>query len=163
MSLKEYKTLPTNEVIAGVIKVLETVPRVVLPVRGTSMLPFIIGDVDSVELVKTQSVEVGDVVLAWINGSRYVIHRVIKVDGDDVQLMGDGNLGGDEHCKISDVVAKAEYVISPSGRRAYLYSPWRVRASRFWWKIKPVRRWILAIYRRTILKYKIHKSHRSHG
>ena len=40
-----HKTLPTNEVIAGVIKALETVPRVVLPVRGTSMLPFIIGDV----------------------------------------------------------------------------------------------------------------------
>ena len=64
-----HKTLPTNEVIAGVIKALEAVPRVVLPVRGTSMLPFIIGDVDSVELVKTQSVEVGDVILAWINGA----------------------------------------------------------------------------------------------
>lgn len=157
MNLKENKTLPTNEVIAGVITALETVPRVVLPVRGTSMLPFIIGDVDSVELVKTQSVEVGDVILAWINGSRYVVHRVIKVDGDNVQLMGDGNLGGDERCKVSDVVARAEYVISPNGRRAYLYSPWRVRASRFWWKIKPVRRWILAIYRRTVLRYKLAK------
>lgn len=157
MNLKENKTLPTNEVISGVITALETVPRVVLPVRGTSMLPFIIGDVDSVELVKTQSVEVGDVILAWINGSRYVVHRVIKVDGDNVQLMGDGNLGGVEHCKISDVVARAEYVISPNGRRAYLYSPWRVRASRFWWKIKPVRRWILAIYRRTVLRYKLAK------
>ena len=159
MSLKEHKTLPTNEIIAGVIKVLETVPRVVLPVKGTSMLPFIIGDVDSVELVKTDRVEVGDVILAWINGSRYVVHRVIKVDGDNVQLMGDGNLSGDEYCKISDVVAKAEYVVSPSGRRAYLYSPWRVRASRFWWKIKPLRRWILAVYRRTILKYKIYHKH----
>ena len=157
MEHKIHKTLPTNEVIAGVIKTLETVPRVVLPVRGTSMLPFIIGDVDSVELVKTDSVEVGDVILAWINGCRYVIHRVIKVDGDNVQLMGDGNLGGEEHCKMSDVAAKAEYVISPNGRRAYLYSPWRVRASRFWWKIKPVRRWILAVYRRTVLKYKLAK------
>ena len=99
----------------------------------------------------------GDVILAWINGSRYVVHRVIKVDGDDVQLMGDGNLSGNEFCKISDVVAKAEYVVSPNGRRAYLYSPWRVRASRSWWKIKPVRRWILAIYRRTVLKYKLAK------
>ena len=157
MEHKMHKTLPTNDVIAGVIKALETVPRVVLPVRGTSMLPFIIGDVDSVELVKTDSVEVGDVILAWINGCRYVIHRVIKVDGDNVQLMGDGNLGGDEHCKMSEVAAKAEYVISPSGRRAYLYSPWRVRASRFWWKIKPIRRWILAVYRRTVLKYKLAK------
>ena len=163
MEHKEVKTLPNNDVIAGVITALETVPRVILPVRGISMLPFIIGDLDSVELVKPQLVEVGDVVLAWINNSRYVVHRVIKIDGDNVQLMGDGNLSANEFCKISDVVAKAEYVVSPSGRRAYLYSPWRVRASRFWWKIKPVRRWILAIYRRTILKYKIHKSHRSHG
>ena len=155
-----HKTLPTNDVIAGVIKALETVPRVVLPVRGTSMLPFIIGDVDSVELVKTDSVEVGDVILAWINGCRYVIHRVIKVDGDDVQLMGDGNLGGDEHCKMSEVTAKAEYVISPSGRRAYLYSPWRVRASRLWWKIKPIRRWILAVYKRTVLKWKLRGARR---
>ena len=157
---KTYKTLNTNDVIAGVITALETVQRVVLPVRGYSMLPFIVGDVDSVELVKTKSVKVGDVILAWINGCRYVVHRVINVDGDDVQLMGDGNLGGDEHCKMSDVVARADYVISPNGRRAYLYSPGRVRASRFWWKIKPLRRWILAIYRRTVLKYKlIHKGH----
>ena len=153
----EHKILPNNEVIAGVINALESIPRVVLPVRGYSMLPFIIGDVDSVELVKPEKVEVGDVVLAWINDCRYVVHRVIKVDGDDVQLMGDGNLGGDEHCKISDVAAKAEYVVSPNGRRAYLYSPWRVRASRLWWKIKPVRRWILAIYRRTVLRYKLTK------
>ena len=169
----EHKILPNNEVIAGVINALESIPRVVLPVRGYSMLPFIIGDVDSVELVKpekvevgdvdsvelvkTQSVEVGDVILAWINGSRYVVHRVIKVDGDNVQLMGDGNLGGDEHCKISDVAAKAEYVVSPNGKRTYLYSPGQIRASRLWWKIKPVRRWILAIYRRTVLKWKIKK------
>ena len=153
----EHKILPNNEVIAGVINALESIPRVVLPVRGYSMLPFIIGDVNSVELVKPEKVEVGDVVLAWINDCRYVVHRVIKVDGDNVQLMGDGNLGGDEHCKISDVAAKAEYVVSPNGKRKYLYSPGQIRASRLWWKIKPVRRWILAIYRRTVLKWKIKK------
>ena len=160
MECKEHKTLPNNDVIAGVITALDTVPRVVLPVRGYSMLPFIVGDVDSVELVKPGLIEVGDVVLAWINGSRYVIHRVIKIDGDNLQLMGDGNLGGDERCKVSDVVAKAEYVVHPDGKRKYLYSPGMVRASRLWWMIKPLRRWILAIYRRTVLKYKlIHKGH----
>lgn len=160
MEHKEQKTLPNNDVIAGVITALETVPRVILPVRGTSMLPFIIGDLDSVELVKPLLIEVGDVILARINGSHYVIHRVIKIDGDNLQLMGDGNLGGDERCKVSDVVAKAEYVVHPNGKRKYLYSPGMVRASRLWWMIKPLRRWILAIYRRTVLKYKlIHKGH----
>ncbi len=147
------KTLPNNEVIAGVISVLETTPRVVLPVKGNSMLPFIIGGVESVELVKPQTVAVGDVVLAWINDSRYVVHRVIRIDGDRVQLMGDGNLGGEEFCRQSDVKARAEYVISRKGHRRYLYAPWRVRASRLWWTLKPVRRWILAVYRRTVLKF----------
>ena len=162
MEHKEIKTLPNNDVIAGVITALETVPRVILPVRGISMLPFIIGDLDSVELVKVQSVEVGDVVLAWINNSRYVVHRIIKIDGDNVQLMGDGNLSANEFCKISDVVAKAEYVVCPNGKRTYLYSPGQIRASRLWWKIKPLRRYILAIYRRTILKWKLnHKNEKS--
>ena len=159
MEHKEIKTLPNNDVIAGVITALETVPRVILPVRGISMLPFIIGDLDSVELVKAQLVEVGDVVLAWINNSRYVVHRIIKIDGDNVQLMGDGNLSGNEYCKISEVVAKAEYVVCPNGKRTYLYSPGQIRASRLWWKIKPLRRWILAIYRRTILKWKLNHKH----
>lgn len=154
----ESKILPNNEVITEVIRLLETTPAVILPVKGYSMNPFIIGGLESVELVKPETVKVGDVVLAWINGSRYVIHRVVSIDGDQIRLMGDGNLSGDEHCLTADVVAKAEYVVSPSGKRSYLYSPWRVRASHLWWRLKPIRRWILAIYRRTILKIKT-----SHG
>lgn len=147
-----YKSLPNNEVIDAVISILETGSPVVLPVRGNSMLPFIIGGVESVELVKPEQVRVGDVVLAWINGCRYVVHRVIKVEGDHVQLMGDGNLGGDEHCGLADVKARADYVINKHGQRRYLYTPWRIRASHLWWNLKPVRRYILAIYRRVWLK-----------
>ena len=149
------KTLPNNEVIAAVISMLDTVPRVVLPVKGYSMLPFIIGGVESVELVKPATVAVGDVVLAWINDSRYVVHRIIRIDGDRVQLMGDGNLSAEEYCRRSDVAARAEYVIGRNGKRRYLYAPWRVRASRLWWRLRPVRRWILAVYRRTVLKFEI--------
>ena len=147
-----HKVLPNNEIIGEVIKMLDTCPHVILPVKGNSMLPFIIGDRESVELVKPQGIAVGDVVLAWINGSRYVVHRVISISGDHVELMGDGNLRGDEHCNISEVVAHAEYVIGKNGKKHYLYTPWRVRASHLWWRLLPIRRWILAIYRRTILK-----------
>ena len=147
-----HKVLPNNEIIGEVIRMLDTCPHVILPVKGNSMLPFIIGGRESVELVKPQGIAVGDVVLAWINGSRYVIHRVISISGDHVELMGDGNLRGDEHCSISEVVARAEYVIGQKGKKRYLYTPWRVRASRLWWRLLPIRRWILAIYRRTWLK-----------
>lgn len=149
----EYKILPNNEVITEVIRLLETCPSVILPVKGNSMLPFIIGGQESVELVKPGSIAVGDVVLAWINGNRYVVHRITSIDGDDVWLMGDGNLSGNEHCHRHEVEARADYVIDKNGKRRYLYTKWRVRGSRLWWTLRPFRRIILAVYRRTVLKY----------
>ena len=147
-----HKVLPNNDILSDVIQLVNEGQRVMLPVKGNSMLPFIIGGKESVELVKPERVAVGDVVLAWINGCRYVVHRVIRIDGEQVQLMGGGNLSGDEYCLISDVKARAEYVISQDGEKHNLYSRRRVQASRLWWRLKPLRRYILAVYRRTWLK-----------
>jgi hypothetical protein len=148
----ETITIDNNQLIGEVKKLLKTFPSVVLPVKGTSMLPFIIGSKESVELVRWEKdFQIGDIVLAWTK-DYYVIHRIIKIDGDDYTLMGDGNIIGTESCKRSDIVAKAEYVVDKHGNKHYLYTPCRCQASRLWNKLKPVRRWILAIYRRTILK-----------
>ena len=151
-----HKVLPNNEILRDLIQLVNEGQRVVLPVKGNSMLPFIIGGRESVELVKPETVAVGDVVLAWINGCRFVVHRIIRINDDQVQLMGDGNITADEYCPLSDVKARAEYVIAPNGKRRYLYTPQRLRFSRFWSRLLTVRRWILAIYRRTLLKLNIH-------
>lgn len=150
-----HKVMPNNELLAEVIRLVNEGMRVTLPVKGYSMLPFIIGGQESVELVKPEALSVGDVVLAWINGSYFVVHRIIRIEGNRVQLMGDGNLGGEEFCQRSEVAARAEYVVSKRGRRRYLYSRWRVFASRLWWALKPVRRILLGVYRRTWLKVEL--------
>ena len=146
------KVLPNSEILAEVIRLVNEGQRVTLPVKGYSMLPFIIGGQESVELVKPGSLAVGDVVLAWINGCRYVVHRIIRIDGDRVELMGDGNLTGNEYCYINEVPARAEYVVSRHGKRRYLYTRLRVAESRIWWRLKPLRRIILGVYRRTWLR-----------
>ena len=151
-----HKVLPNNEILRDLIKLVDEGQRVVLPVKGNSMLPFIIGGKESVELVKPVTVAVGDVVLAWINGSRFVVHRSIWIDDNQVQLMGDGNLTADEHCQTGAVKARAEYVIARDGRRRYLYSRRRVFESRLWWRLMPIIRYILAVYRRTLLKLNKH-------
>ena len=140
-------------VIKESIGLLQEGRRVVLSVNGGSMYPFIIGGKESVELVSPQSpLKVGDVVLAWVDGTHYVIHRIVGIDGNQVSLMGDGNIKGVELCTKDEVAAIAEYVISPKGKRRYLYTKGRVRFARLWRKMLPVRRWILAIYRRTLVK-----------
>lgn len=146
------KVVANEVVIPEVIRFVEMGQPVVLPVRGNSMLPFIIGDRESVELVKPSTVNVGDVVLAWVDGKRYVVHRVMSIEGDRVELMGDGNIVGREHCRLADVSARADYVIGKSGKRHYLYTRRRKVCSRLWWKLSPIRRIILGVYRRTILK-----------
>ena len=145
--------IPNDELLAEVIRMVNEGQRVILPVKGNSMLPFIIGGQESVELVKPTTVERGDVVLAWINGCRYVVHRVLRIDGDRVSLMGDGNFSANEYCRVSEVAARAEYVVNRKGHRRYLYSRGRVWGSRLWWKLFPLRRYLLGFYRYTLLKW----------
>jgi hypothetical protein len=141
-----------NEIIQSAIKLVNEGLRVTFPVKGYSMLPFIIGGKESVDLIKPTNIQTGQVVLAWVEGCRYVVHRIIQIDGDKVILMGDGNIAGVEHCLLSDIAALAVNVVTPKGKHNDLYAPWRIKASRLWWHLLPIRRWILAIYRRTWLK-----------
>ena len=145
-------TKENYKMIEGVHEMLKTHPRVVIPVKGYSMLPFIIPQKENVELARIEApLQVGDIILAWTK-DHYVIHRIIRMEGNDLTLMGDGNVRGTESCTMSDVVAKAEYFVDQKGKKHYFYTPFRQRASRLWNTLMPVRRWILAIYRRTILR-----------
>lgn len=146
------KVVDNDEAIHAVDSLLREGHKVILPVKGQSMLPFIVGGQDSVELVLPRRLlVVGDAVLAWVDGSRYVLHRIVKIGADGVHLvlMGDGNIAGKEYCTTRDVVALADYVVKPDGSRTYLYSNRLRRYWRWWMWLKPVRRLILAVLRRT--------------
>ncbi|MBR5749525.1 MAG: S24/S26 family peptidase [Prevotella sp.] len=150
------KTVYADILIKETIAMLQEGRRVVLPVKGTSMHPFIISGKDSVELISPSApLKEYDVVWAWVEGSRYVIHRIIGIDGNQLTLMGDGNSYEVEHCRTDEVLALAEYVIAPNGKRRYLYTKTRLGFARLWRRLLPVRRWLLAIYRRTFLKLNI--------
>jgi len=121
--------------------------RVTFPVKGQSMLPFIIGGKESVILRRPGVIGVGDVVLAWVDGSRYVVHRIIRIDDDRITLMGDGNLTT-EHCALGDIKARVTHVVSADNKERDLHNRWRMLAARLWYWLRPVRRYLLAIYRR---------------
>ena len=137
-----------HEIIEEAIRLVDEGISVTLPVNGYSMLPFIIGGKESVVLQKPDELKVGDIVLAWADSCRYVVHRIILFDGSNVILMGDGNLVGTERCKLQDIKAKATHVVGSDGKPHSLYTPWRCRAARLWWHLRPVSRYLLAIYRR---------------
>ena len=137
-----------NEIIEEAIRLVREGVSVTLPVNGNSMLPFVIGGKESVILQGPGLIDVGDVVLAWVDGCRYVVHRIIRIDGDRVTLMGDGNLAGTEHCTLNEIKAIATHVVDAKERTHYLYNRWRKSAAKIWFRLRPMRRYLLAIYRR---------------
>ena len=137
-----------NGFIEEALRLVQKGVTVTFPVTGQSMLPFIIGGKESVILHRPGLIAVGDVVLAWVDGNRYVVHRIIKLDYDRVTLMGDGNVKGTEHCLLKDVKARVTHVVSADNKKRDLYSRWRVRAAKLWYWLRPIRRYLLAIYRR---------------
>lgn len=141
--------LTDDQILREAIRLVETGVTITFPVNGRSMLPFIIGGKESLVLTKPASIKVGDIVLAYVNGNRFVIHRVEKIKGDKVTLMGDGNLCFREHCTLADVKAFASHAVNESGIRRDLYTPGRRFAAKLWVLLCPFRKYLLFIYRKT--------------
>ena len=117
---------------------------------GVSMRPFIEGDKDSVILAPVeQAPRVGDILLAQVQtlcgAQTYVLHRLVRIEGETLVLQGDGNLAGEEHCTVGDVIGRVKRIESPKGHRKCM------TRGRLWYWLKPVRKWLLKIYRHSIL------------
>ena len=136
-----------NDIIEEACRLVREGVNVTLPVKGLSMQPFIIGGKESVILHRPGLIDVGDVVLAWVDGCRYVVHRIIRIDGDHITLMGDGNLTT-EHCALGDIKACVTHVVDAKDKTHYLYNRWRMLGAKVWYWLRPIRRYLLAIYRR---------------
>ena len=133
-----------NKIMLGaVFTFLERGKDVTINVKGRSMLPFLVGGRDKVVLTATKSgLHTGDAVLAELRPGQYVLHRIIALEGEDVTLMGDGNLRGTEHCKVQDVRGIVTQYIRPN--RTILAADRSLqRRIRLWRKLLPVRRYLL--------------------
>ncbi len=142
----------SDEVIMSeAIRLVDEGVSVTFPVKGRSMLPFIVGGRDSVILEKPTEIRKGDVVLAYVESENredrhYVVHRIISLDGDRVTLMGDGNLALHEYCNRGDVCAKVSLVVKPNGKRRSLDSFLFRFFAKVWFALLPFRRYLLWIY-----------------
>jgi signal peptidase I len=139
----DKRTLPNDILLGEVAAILDEGREAIITPTGNSMLPTIRGGVDRVVLRRPDGIAEGDIVLMHADG-RYILHRIIALDGDTVTLMGDGNLRGTEQCRRDEVIGTVTEIIRPGGRTR---TPGK---GRLWLALKPFRRYILAIYRRLI-------------
>ena len=90
--------------------------------------------------------QVGQIALAHLPDSRYVLHRIVHIDGTEIVLMGDGNLRETESCRLSGIVGVVTKIVR-NGR--YVDSDARLerRKAEVWGRLLPVRRYLLYLYR----------------
>jgi hypothetical protein len=139
--------------IPEIIKLIDDGHTVTLRLKGFSMRPFLEDGRDKALLTKPVSPKVGDPVLAEITPLHFVLHRIINIDGEKVTLRGDGNLRNEE-CTLADIKGAVigfyrkgrEKLDRTDGKKWKIYS-W------FWTRLFPIRRYLLAFYRRIWIRF----------
>lgn len=143
--------IPNAVILGEVSRMLSEGHSVVLMTKGGSMLPFIRGGKDSVELVRADSYGPYEIVLAEVTEGHYVLHRILSVEGSAVVLKGDGNLRGTETCRVDDIKGRVVKIISRKGKETDCLAAGFERRSRRWVHMPYLcRRVLIAIYRRII-------------
>lgn len=152
------KLILPNEFIAVAEEQLRQGKSVKLLADGASMFPFIRGGKDVAEifpLAKEDSMHLWNAYL-FKNQGKYVIHRFIEEKQGKLTMMGDGNIGKIETIKREDVVGILKNIYTPDGKIKNCCSKYWQRKGRIWHSMLPMRRYLLALYRR-LYKYGIMK------
>lgn len=151
IKVREIK-LSNAEFLPEIVKLLDEGHTVTLRLRGFSMRPFLEDNRDKALMTKATNPKVGDPVLAEIEPKHFVLHRIVCIDGDQVILRGDGNLGC-EHCTLADVKASIIGFYRKGRTTLDRTDGWKWRTYSFiWTRLYPIRRYLLAFYRRVWLR-----------
>lgn len=139
--------IPNEQIIPQMILLMEKGHSVTLRLRGISMRPFLEDNRDKAVLKKSAAPKVGDVVLAETSEKHYVLHRIISICGNKVVLQGDGNVTT-ETCLMQDVhgTAVGFYRKGRSELERTDSKKWKMYSA-FWMKLRPLRRYLLALHR----------------
>ena len=136
---------------ADVVSSLHEGRTVTIPVKGYSMLPFIRGGKDLVELeIPSTPLKPYDIVLFHVGTAedgKWIMHRILKVDGDNLTIQGDGVTRGREHVKTAQVQARARTIIRAGKTPVDPYTRKQLTLVRCWNFLRPLRPFILKAYR----------------
>ena len=143
---KAARQIPNDDFFPEVVAILAEGKRVTIPVKGFSMLPFIRGIRDLVVLEKRGIYVPYDIVL-FRCGGRYVLHRILSVDGEKVEIQGDGVVKNTEKVTAADLYGKVIRILRDGKDPVDPDSPKQLRRARRWRRLRPVRRPLLLAYR----------------
>lgn len=149
---REHKEFKNEVFLPYVVSLLDGKKTVTIPLKGISMRPFLEDKRDAALITKPGEVKEWDPVLAEIEPGHFVLHRILKISGEDVTLLGDGNLRC-EYCKKADIRAAVVGFYRKGRKKLDRTDGWKWRTySWIWMHLLPVRRYFLSAHSRIWLK-----------
>lgn len=146
------------EFLPKVVALTKMGKNVRISLKGFSMNPYLVGGRDNALLAKpTGREKEGDIVLVQLSPGHYALHRLLWINDNKARTIGDGNLMPDPIIDISQIEAIAIGFYRKGSDELESVTSWKFRTySVIWTKLRPIRRWLLAFYRRLIMnkKYK---------
>ncbi len=145
----EIKLIKADSIMPAVEELLNAGSRVRITVTGMSMYPFLRGNKDLVELIKTGFAEVkkGDILLVVRDNRQYVLHRIIKKKKDSLYINGDAQQWCEGPIRPEQIVAKVIMVWRQDRGIPCNGKIWRM-LSCLWYVLFPFRYFIINFYRR---------------
>ncbi len=152
--MKEKRTIsiPNEILLQETAQLIAEGHTVTHTVRGNSMNPFLVDRRDQVVLASFTDEQLcpGAFVLARDTYGRIVLHRIIAREGNQITLMGDGNIAGTEQTTPADVMGLVIQMIRKGKTYRCDGRTWKIY-SRIWLCICPARRILLGAWRRILL------------
>ena len=143
------KLIVPNSFFEDAAEVLRSGKPVKLSVGGESMLPFIRGGEDRIELIPYDaSVELPlwcCVFYKW--GDSYMVHRYVGLRGDIYRMMGDGNLCRVEEIAGNQIIGILQSIYHPDGTVENCLNGKWLKLGEIWYRLRRLRYFLLAGYK----------------
>lgn len=142
-------TLP-NRFLEEAAQALAHGETVKIQITGDSMYPFIRSGKDTVEIVPCPpDGELPDWCCPFYQWEgKYMIHRYIGREGDDCLMLGDGNLARIERVRRDGIIGLLSRIHHADGTVQDCTDARWLRRARWWYRLRPLRRWLLAFLKR---------------
>jgi len=135
--------MQSTSTLESFIPLIEAGKTVRLIPKGGSMVPFITGDRDIIELHSIDgAVKKGDIILYRRNTGMLVLHRVYRVDGNDYYMLGDGQTQIEGPISRTQFVAKCDIYYKKGVRKDNNSKAMKIKYS-IWFVLLPLRPYLI--------------------
>lgn len=145
----KQRMVPNNVLIRDISTFVQSGRSVTFTIRGNSMNPFLVDGRDQVVLspFKESELRPGAVVLSRESNGHYLLHRIVRREGERLITRGDGNqIHHMEQTSTSEVVGLLKQVIRKN--KCYSCKGWVWKSYSMLWNVLcPVRKDLLRVTR----------------